>query len=73
MQGTMYSSKETMQKKSWTFQDELKTLNAKFEVKLKITYEKIKEDLRSFELNKIKKFIFLLNFKNIFRNIIITN
>ena len=38
-----------------TFQDELKTLNAKFEVKLKIMYKKIKEDLRSFELNKIKK------------------
>ena len=38
-----------------TFQDELKTLNAKFEVISKIAYEKIKKDLRSFELNKIKK------------------
>ena len=37
------------------YKNELKTLNAKFEVKLKIAYEKVKEDFRAFEMIQLGK------------------
>ena len=37
------------------YKNELKTLNAKFEVKLKIAYEKVRKDLRAFEMTQLEK------------------